>query len=165
MSQTPPCTFRYKVTEQDRQIVREIVESTHFFYDFEVAIAIELVDEHLQFGIESGYQFVFAELDGKTVGYTSYGPIPCTKQSWDIYWIGVHNDARGKGIGALLMAETERIIHSLGGNGIFLETSSREKFLPTRNFYLKCNYAIDAQIKDFYDYGDDKVIFAKRLQK
>ena len=51
----------------------------------------------------------------------------------------------------------------MGGKGIYLETSSTEKYIPTREFYLRCNYKIEAQIKDFYDDGDDKVIFVKRL--
>jgi ribosomal protein S18 acetylase RimI-like enzyme len=157
-------TFRYDTHEHDMKNVREIIESTGFFYDFEIDVAVELVEERIKFGIESDYYFVFAEHEGKTVGYTCFGPIPCTKQSFDIYWIAVHNNSRGKGLGALLLAETERIINEMGGNGIYLETSSREKYLPTRNFYLKCDYAVESQVKDFYDYDDDKVVFVKRLR-
>jgi ribosomal protein S18 acetylase RimI-like enzyme len=164
MTDKVKCTFRETVTEQDKEIVEGILKSSGFFYDFEIEVAVELLDERLQVGPSCGYFFVFAEVEGKTVGYTCFGPVPCTKQSFDIYWIGVHESTRGQGIGALLLYETERIIKELGGNGVYLETSSREKYLPTRNFYLKCNYIIEAQIKDFYDFNDDKVIFVKRIQ-
>jgi GNAT superfamily N-acetyltransferase len=158
------CTFRKTVTEKDKQNVRDILESSGFFYDFEIDVAVELVEEFLELGPDSEYYFVFADIDGKTIGYTCFGNIPCTMNSFDIYWIGVHESLRGKGTGALLIAETERAISEMGGKRIYLETSSQRKYMPTHKFYLKCGYTIDAQLKDFYDYGDDKVIFVKRLE-
>lgn len=157
-------TFRTTVSEADCKNVRGILISSGFFYDFEIDVAEDLVKEYLKSGEASGYHFIFAELEGRTVGYTCFGDIPCTKQSYDIYWIGVHEEMRGNGIGGKLLLETEHRIDALGGNGIYLETSGKEKYLPTRNFYLKYGYAIEAHIKDFYDYGDDKVLFVKRLR-
>lgn len=157
-------TFRTAVNESDRQHVRDILISSGFFYDFEIDVAEDIVKEYLASGEASGYHFIFAEVNGETVGYTCYGDIPCTKNSYDIYWIGVHENQRGKGIGGQLLLETEKKIDELGGNGIYIETSGKEKYIPTRNFYLKYNYLIEAQIKDFYDYGDDKVLFVKRLR-
>jgi len=164
MQSEPTCTFRTSVTEADGQHVRDILISSGFFYDFEIDVAEDLVKEYLKSGEDSGYHFIFADVEGKTVGYTCFGDIPCTKSSYDIYWIGVHENQRGKGIGGLLLREAERKIDELGGNGIYLETSGKEKYLPTRNFYLKYDYKIEAHIKDFYDYGDDKVLFVKRLR-
>jgi ribosomal protein S18 acetylase RimI-like enzyme len=159
----PKITFRRKVREDDRLTVRKILESSGFFHDFEVDVAISLVDEALQQGEACGYIFLFSEENGQTTGYSCFGDIPCTKNSYDIYWIAVSQDQRGKGTGGLLLKETERLISEMKGNGIYLETSSMEKYLPTRNFYLKYGYKIEAVIRDFYDYGDDKVIFVKRL--
>ncbi len=158
------CVFRYEAKADDLNDVREILHSTAFFYDFEIDVAVDLVKERLEKGVTSGYHFIFAEVDGKTVGYTCFGDIPCTKNSYDIYWIGVHQSQRGKGIGGLLLQETERKIEALGGNGVYLETSGMEKYVSTRNFYLKYNYVVEAVIKDFYDYNDDKYLFVKRLR-
>lgn len=163
MTPDPQLRFRYQVIPEDPAAVRKILESSGFFYDFEVDVAVELVETALQEGEKAGYFFVFAEKDGKTLGYTCFGDIPCTKCSYDIYWIGVHQQERGNGIGGLLLAETEKIIRERGGNGTYLETSGMEKYLPTRNFYLKYHYTVEAVIKDFYDYGDDKYIFVKHL--
>lgn len=156
-------SFRTEVREDDCKTVRKILESTGFFHDFEVDVAVSLVEEALQQGENSGYYFVFAEDNGITTGYSCFGDIPCTRNSYDIYWIAVSQDQRGKGTGGLLLKETERLIGEKKGNGIYLETSSTEKYLPTRNFYLKYDYVIEAVIRDFYDYGDDKVLFVKRL--
>ncbi len=155
--------FRENLTKSDMENVREILTSTGFFYDFEIKVAIELVEEYLQKGKESGYLFLFAESGGRTIGYSCYGPIPCTKHSYDLYWIGVHNDFRGKGIGKKVLAESEKRMGELGGKKIFIETSSTEKYLPTRKFYLDCGYEECALLKEFYGPGDHKHIYEKAL--
>jgi GNAT superfamily N-acetyltransferase len=159
------CKFRQTASAEDKQNIRNILDSSGFFYDFEIDVAVELLEEYLKAGAASGYIFIFAEVEGQAVGYTCFGLIPCTRQSYDIYWIGVHDSMRGKGIGAMLLAETEQCIREMDGNGIYLETSSREKYIPTHNFYYKCGYKLESQIRDFYDFGDDKMIFVKRLRE
>jgi ribosomal protein S18 acetylase RimI-like enzyme len=156
-------TFRTQVQHSDMQSVKDIVESTNFFYDHEIEVAVELVIEALESKGKSDYHFIFAEIDGKTVGYTCFGPIACTKASYDIYWIAVHNDYRNQKIGKIILEKTENAIKEIGGKGIYLETSSLEKYHPTREFYIRCNYTLEAQIKDFYDTGDDKAIYVKRF--
>jgi ribosomal protein S18 acetylase RimI-like enzyme len=155
--------FRQEVRPEDAIHIREIVHSTGFFHDFEVDVAVELVEERLLDGMESGYHFLYAEKDGKTIGYTCFGQVACTKYSWDVYWIAVHNDHRTGGIGGKLLKETEKAIKTLGGKNIYLETSSMEKYTPTRAFYIKYGYTIHAQVKDFYDDGDDKIVYGKRV--
>ena len=156
-------TFRTKVLEDDKENIREILHSSGFFYDFEIDVAIELAQEYLEYGVESDYYFLFAEIDGKTVGYTCFGPIACTKHSFDLYWIGVHENTRGTGLGKILMKESEKIIKDLGGKGVYIETSSRDKYIPTQRFYDSCGCDLIAQIKDFYDEGDDKLIYKRSL--
>jgi len=155
--------FRTKVLEEDKNNVHDILESSNFFYDFELEVAVELVQEYLDYGIESDYIFLFAELEGRTIAYSCFGLIPVTKHSYDLYWIGVHGDFRGSGLGKLLMHETERIIKDLGGKNIYIETSSKEKYLPTQKFYDKCNCELIARIIDFYDEGDDKLLYKRAL--
>lgn len=155
--------FRTEINRDDLENVREILHSGGFFYDFEIAVGIEFVEETLESDGESNCHFLFAELDGTTIGYTCFGQIACTKHSWDLYWIGVHNDSRGSGLGKKLMNETENIIRTLGGKAIYIETSSREKYLPTQKFYDSCGCKLIASIKDFYDEGDDKMIYKRMV--
>jgi ribosomal protein S18 acetylase RimI-like enzyme len=165
MSRDEQPAFREQVRPDDAAVVRGIVTSTGFFHDHEVAVAVELVEERLEKGKESGYLFLFAEQAGRTVGYCCYGEIPCTAGSFDLYWIAVHQDCRGQGIGGLLMGETERRIAAQGGRAIWVETSGQQKYLPTREFYLRCGYRQEALLKDFYAAGDDKIIYVKYLEK
>lgn len=155
--------FRSEVLKKDTGNIREILDSTGFFHDFEIDVAVGLAEEYLEEGEECSYKFLFADVDGKTLGYTCFGPIACTRHSFDLYWIGVHNNARGLGLGKLLMKETEKICRELGCKGMYIETSSREKYIPTQKFYDSCNCTLIARIKDFYDDGDDKLIYKKEI--
>jgi len=155
--------LREEVRPADVLAVRRITESSGFFFAEEIDTAVELVEERLARGTNSGYWFLFADEDGRTVGYTSFGPIACTKASFDLYWIAVDATWRGKGLGTRLMAESERRIAAMGGRRIYVETSSREQYDPTRGFYLARGYREEARLADFYGPGDAKVIYVKAL--
>jgi len=156
-------SFRHDLTPADRQRVRELVESTGVFHDHEIDVAVELVDEWLAKGTASGYFFIFAEREGRTLGYACYGPIACTVGSYDLYWIAVDKACQGQGLGKLLLEEAERLITAEGGRRVYIETSNRAEYVPTRGFYLRCGYRIDAVLEDFYAPGDGKVIYVKAL--
>ena len=153
--------FRYEVEAADVARVQRIVASTGFFSENEIQIAIELVNERLTRGAESGYEFVFLLCDQQVVGYACYGLIPCTVASFDLYWIAVDDRYRGRGFGRALLVETEVRIQQAGGLRIYAETSGRPQYEPTRRFYQNCGYHVEAQLVDFYAPGDDKIVFGK----
>jgi GNAT superfamily N-acetyltransferase len=159
-----PIELRYEPRLDDRQTVRQLVESTGVFSPVEIDVAVELVDECLARGAESGYYFIFAEEDGRTVGYASYGPIALTAASFDLYWIAVDKSMHGRKIGRLLLDKTEELVREAGGKQIYIETSNRHQYVATRGFYLRCGYEQAALLEDFYAPGDDKVIYAKRVE-
>jgi ribosomal protein S18 acetylase RimI-like enzyme len=158
---TREITFREEVRPADAEAVREIVAATGFFHPPEVDVAVELVTERLGRGEASGYHFVFADDGERLVGYTAYGPIACTAHSFDLYWIAVHPDQQGRGLGRRLMVETERLIARAGGARVYVETSGRDLYAPTRSFYEHHGYRAEAVLEDFYDRGDAKVVFVK----
>lgn len=160
---TPRPKWRNSVQPDDPEHVREIVSSTGFFSQDEMDIAVELVTERLEKGLESGYHFIFAEIDGKTIGYSCFGPIPATQSSFDLYWIAVHNDYRGAGIGRQLLSASETAMRDLGGSRIYIETSGRDQYLATREFYLRCDCTEAAVLDDFYAPGDAKYIYVKKI--
>ncbi|MBI5014130.1 MAG: GNAT family N-acetyltransferase [Deltaproteobacteria bacterium] len=155
--------FREEPTAADRSVVRALVEGTGFFYPEEAEVAVELVEERLTKGVRSGYHFVFTERDGIMLGYACYGPIACTQASYDLYWIVVRQDLQGAGLGRALLARAEQRIGELGGTRVYVETSSRPLYDPTRAFYLRCGYREEARLAEFYGPGDDKVILVRAL--
>jgi GNAT superfamily N-acetyltransferase len=155
------CRLRDEVRPADRDAVRSIVESTGFFRVDEVDIAVELIDEHLARGLASGYHFLFAEVDNVVAGFACYGPIACTTASFDVYWIAVDQRIQRQGIGGSLMAAVEERIASAGGQRIYIDTSGRPQYAPTRAFYERLGFRCDARLQDFYAPGDDRIIYRK----
>lgn len=154
-------TFRHTPCPEDRDAIRGIVASTGFFTDAEVDVAVELIDERLTRGEASGYHFVFAEENDETIGYACYGPIACTVGSYDLYWIAVDNAHRGQGHGRRILAEAEQCMAAAGARRIYIETSGREQYAPTRTFYEHCGYRLEATLNDFYAPGDPKLIYSR----
>jgi len=159
----PTPVFRRQATSADRQRVRAMVASTGFFTPEEVALAVELVDERLAKGPASGYEFVFAEIDGRTVGYACYGRIPATQASFDLYWIAVAASMQGTGIGGRLMREVERLVREEGATMLYIDTSGKAQYAPTRAFYEKSGFDQAAVLPDFFAPGDAKVIYVKAV--
>jgi len=156
--------LRAGVRPEDRIAVRRIVASSGFFSAAEEEIAIELVEDALSKGeAASGYHFLFAEEDGQAAGYVCFGPIAGTQASYDLYWIVVDDARRGGGIGRLLERACVDAVRGLGGRRLYVDTSSREQYGPTRGFYRGCGYDEVARLEDFYGPGDGKVIFVKAL--
>ena len=158
-----PCHLRINVLPGDIQAVRSLVERTGFFHCDEVDIAVELVNDHLAHGPASGYHFVFADLNPGLVGYACYGPVPCTQASYDLYWIVVDPEFQRHGVGRALMSAAESRIATAGGERVYIDTSGREQYAPTRAFYETNGYQCEARLKDFYAPGDDRVIYTKVL--
>lgn len=156
-------TYREYVTPDDCEYVRQIVESTGFFSAAEVDIAVELVQERLAKGMSSGYEFLFADKEDTVAGYTCFGPIAGTEVSYDLYWIAVHQNFRGNGLGKSLLQKTEECIAAQGGRRVYIETASRTQYEPTRKFYLRCGYRQESVLDDFYAPGDGKVIYVKKI--
>lgn len=158
--------WRKNVRASDPNAVGQLVAATGFFSAAEKDVAVELVDEALARGAASGYYFVFADSQGaagKLDGYSCYGPIPATASSFDLYWIAVAPSVQRNGLGRELLEETERSAARAGAKQMFVDTSGREQYAPTRAFYERMGYTIAASLEDFYAPGDAKIIYAKRL--
>jgi ribosomal protein S18 acetylase RimI-like enzyme len=197
-SSSSALTFRFEVEPADAKIVSDLVAATGKFSVEETDIAVELVEERLNRGAASGYEFVFvhqvadhcpsnrggliqgaghtvtgaagtADRTGtsggetEVIGFACYGKIPCTREAFDLYWIAVHPDHQGCGLGRQLLSAVEQAIRSAGGTQLYADTSGRADYETTRRYYLATGFSPAACLKDFYAPGDDKVIFRKAV--
>lgn len=143
--------------------IMAILQATSEFKPTEVVTAGELIDSYLAEGVSSGYHIFIADVGTKTSGYICFGPAPLTEGTWDVYWMAVSPEKKGKGIGSSLLTKAEEEIQKLNGRLILIETSSTTEYELTRRFYHHAGYAIVCKIRDFYALGDGLVIFQKRL--
>lgn len=157
--------YRKETKKSDRNDFIEVLNSSGFFYDYEVEAATDFLDYQLEDGDESGIHYYMAEdkETGKMVGFVCFGFDSCTTYTYLLYWMGVHNDCRGKGIGKVLLQKFEEFVKAKGGKKICGETSGRDLYKPTRDFYVKNGYRLAAEIPDYYSPGDARVTIVKDL--
>lgn len=153
-------SWRQTIKETDVANICELTKNTGVFSDEEVLVAAELVAEKLE-KPECSYQFLFAETAEQVIAYTCFGVIPFTDQRFDLYWIAVSPAYQKQGLGGSILQRTEQVIREQQGGKIYIETSSREVYTPTRSFYLRHNYLQVAELKDYYRAGDNKIIYCK----
>ena len=154
------------IEPRDRSRIEEIVVSSEKFNQEEITTALELVDEALEKGEESGYLIVVLEVGKEhpaVKGYVCYGPTPLTHGVYDLYWIVTDPAVQGKGFGRRLLEYVEGDIVRRGGRMLLIETSSQEAYGATIRFYKRNGYELVARIKNFYRMGDDKLVFSKEL--
>jgi len=171
----------------DRARVGQIVRDTGKFNEEEVEIALELFDACLNQGADSGYLFLFADApDSGTgggdsflaepvpsnrasarseeiLGFACYGKISGTQSSFDLYWVAVDPMFQGLGIGKRLIQGVEQQVLAEGGGQIYVDTSGRPDYQPTRRFYASMGYSVVGELPDFYAEGDPKLIYCKKL--
>ncbi len=148
------------VEKEDREAVRALIEGTNAFKPFEVDVAMELVDAALASPDQEEYHpFVLVEEDGTVGAYACFGKNPMTKATYDLYWIATRTDRMGKGYGRAMVTFVSEQVRLRGGKLLVIETSSQESYGTTRRFYDRIGATLAASLPDYYDEGDDKLIY------
>jgi ribosomal protein S18 acetylase RimI-like enzyme len=140
-----------------------MTRATPLFRPEEIPVALDVFDAATGVGRkpDPDYETAGAEVDGALIGWICWGPTPCTRGTFDLYWIVVDVAAQGHGIGGALVAHMER---ELSGRArlVVVETAGRPDYEPTRAFYAARGYQVASRIQDYYAVGDDLVVFVKR---
>lgn len=154
-----------ELNRTDRTALKSILLGITAFRTADVELALELIDDRLEKGARSDYQFVVG-VEGKTIlGYTCFGPIPLTDSSFDLYWIVVAQDGQRKGVGAKLLKRTTTDIIRQGGTKLYADTSSKIEYAQARAFYIRMGFVQVASLPDFYGKDNHKLIFCRELQR
>lgn len=147
------------VTPEDTPRLKAIMLETHEFSKDDFSTCVECLEAY--FNREPSYAFVCAEDSRGIVGFICYDKAPIAKDVYELYWIVVAPGARRSGIAKMLDDYFVETTMQLGARMLFAETESIPKYATARGFYERCGYKEMARIKDFYDSGNDKVIYGK----
>lgn len=154
---------REGMTGEGLAIVERLVRGAGIFTNEELGVAVEVAEECLARGSRSGYHFLWCAAGLDTVGFCCFGPVPLAPGRFELYWIVVDRAVRRKGVASLLIESAEQRMVRRGCSCVYLDTSSREQYLPARRLYEKHRYRKEAVLRDFYADGDHRIIYRKRI--
>ncbi len=103
------------------------------------------------------------EHDSVPVGFCFATPEQMTVRTWNMLAIAVSPTHQSKGVGTAIVSHLEDQLRRSGQRILIVDTSGLPEFERTRNFYVKTGYTQEARIRDFWEDGDDKVTFWKKL--
>lgn len=150
--------------EADRDAILRIADREPLFSREEAATVAELLHDYFTRPDHGGYFFLTAEAEGGVTGFACYGPTPLTRGTYDLYWVAVAGEFKGRGIGRALVEQVEREVRTLGGRLLVVDTSGTAAYGRTREFYEQLGYQRAATIPDFYREGDPLVLYIKPLR-
>lgn len=150
-----------KIKQADVKQLESMLNRISTFNKQEVEVAMELINITAFNTEQNDYNIFVYENEGKIIGYHCTGKRPLTDAVYDLYWIVADPSAGKKGIGKNLIEHAETFVKENNGRWLLAETSSKESYAATRNFYLRNNYTIISQINDFYSLGDNLLVFGK----
>lgn len=149
-------------TPDDQKALIAIAEAIGLFSPQELEELSSMLAEYFNGNLGSD-RFWSVYDDGKPVGVAYYAPEPYADGTWNLYFIAVHPNRQGEGIGGKLLHYVEQMLTERGERVLLVETSGLPNFERTRAFYRKHGYDEEARIREFYKAGDDKIIFRKAL--
>ena len=121
-------------------------------------------DTHIARVIVDSTSTLSAISSAPPLGWTYIVADPSNPAVWELYWIGVLPDTQRKGLGSLLLQDTETIVKNKNGRMLLISTSSTDVTSKSRQFYIRQGYKEVGRIPDYYAPKDDKVIFWKGLE-
>jgi ribosomal protein S18 acetylase RimI-like enzyme len=146
----------------DQEAILSITAQIAGFNNVDRECIQELLDIYATRGDAAGYRFIVAR-SPQVIGYACFGPTPLTENVWDLYWLAVDPSQQRHGAGRALMVAIEQEIVSEHARMLLIETSSIPEYEAARRFYESCDYRYQAVIHDFYQVGNDMLVFGKRF--
>lgn len=147
--------------KKDIEYLKKVIDSTKLFPS-------ELLEDMIaDFFTNPNTNDIWLTIDIENIpiALAYVAPERMTAGTYNLYLIAVHKDYQGKGIGTQIVNYIEEMLRKKGVRILIVETSSLPEFELTRKFYKKQNYHCEATIREFYQEGEDKIIFWKKLNE
>lgn len=103
-------------------------------------------------------------LDQQTpIGFAYVEPERMTEGTFNLLAIAVLPSAQRGGVGKALVASLIQRLREKRGRVLLVETSSLDEYSATRSFYEGQAFTREARIRDFYQEGEDKIVYWIKL--
>lgn len=151
------------VVDGDRSDLRAMLEATGLFPSHELDEVMTMLASHLDGSLPGEHRWAVALEADRIVGAAYWAPERLTDGTWNLYMLAVDPGWQGSGVGRRLVGHAERQAAGEGVRLMLVETLGIPEFEPQRTFYSSCGYEAEAQVREFYGPGLDKIIFRKLL--
>lgn len=153
------------LSAEDRDDVRDLALINKMFAPDEMSGLDEMLDGYLA-GALQDHHWVVAESAGAVTGAGYYAPEPFGDRVWNLYFLAVHPQVHGRGVGSAIVDHLVDHLRSLGdavARVLLVETSSTAAYAQARGFYTARGFVEEARIRQYYGPEDDKVVFWRGL--
>ena len=151
------------ITPGDAAGVVNLAVTAELFTAEEAGVVTRMMTDYFAAGAADGHACLVDEHDGRLVGVAYYEPLPATDRAWELTMIGIDRGHHRHGRGTRLLRAVEDDLRARGQRLLLVETSASPAFDRARAFYLACGYDEEARVRDYYEAGDDMVMFRKAL--
>ena len=148
-----------EIQPKDLKRLKEVIDSTGLFPS---ALLDDMTNDFFT-NQDTSEIWLTKEVDNIPVAVVYCAPERMTEGTFNLYLIAIDQKFQGKGIGSEMMTYVENLLHEKGNRILIVETSSLPEFELTRKFYDNLGYSREAVIREFYQEGEDKVVFWKKL--
>lgn len=147
------------IRKEDLPALKSIIDETDLFPS---AMLDDMTDGFLNNDAEEVW---LARLggDGTPVGLVYAKPELMTEGTWNALLLVVRPDVQRSGFGRELMAGLESMLKGRGHRLLIVETSGNEDYAGARSLYDGVGFEEEGRIRDFYQPGEDKVIYRKQI--
>ena len=152
------------VTHRDTAAVVALTVAAELFAPEESSVVETMLKEYFAGREAEGHTCVVDDADGDLLAVAYCEPVTATDRTWELTMIGVRQDLHRQGRGAELLRHVEDDLRARDQRLLVIETSALPAFARARAFYLARGYDEEARVRDYFEAGDDMVVFRKALQ-
>ena len=112
---------------------------------------------------QADHRWLTAVDEQTPIGFAYVEPERMTEGTFNLLAIAVLPSMQGSGVGKALVGSLMERLRNEGGRILLVETSSLHEYSATRSFYEGQAFTREARIRDFYQEGEDKIVYWVKL--
>ncbi|MEM9768386.1 MAG: GNAT family N-acetyltransferase [Cyanobacteria bacterium P01_D01_bin.71] len=147
-------------TSEHREPLLAIIEASGQFDADGLAHVQSTLDAYFA---NQGEAIWLTALEESPVGVAYCAPEPVTSGTWNLLMLWIKDGFEGRGFGKALVSEVENQLKQHQARLLIVETSQLPEFETARAFYERSGFKLEAEVKNFFDAGDNKLIYTKPL--
>lgn len=149
-----------EITAGDISALQNVLKSIDLFPP---EILPSMISDYLQNPVTEHLWHTYI-LNDVPIALTYCAPEMLTEGTYNLYAIGVSKKHQGNGIGKAMLTFLEEVLRNQGSRILIIETSGAIEMGPVRKLYEASGYHLEATLRDFWQEGEDKVIYQKYLR-